>query len=123
MRLSATARDHWERLAAEYQPAHVLTLREDIQAHVAHIRDRARFNELLPVDIAEMLAERLLQVLADLSKLGDEQQRWLVGAARYFISHEDEVPDTTSVLGLEDDTAVFNHVMDLLGRNDMKVDP
>lgn len=50
-----------------------------------------------------------------------DQQRLVVGAARYFVSQDDEYPDTDTILGLDDDVSVFNHVIEQLGRSDLKM--
>ena len=38
----------------------------------------------------------------------------VIGAVRYFIVHMDTMPDTTPVVGLEDDQLVLNHVLEKL---------
>ena len=42
-------------------------------------------------------------------------------AARYFVRELDVDPDTTSLLGLEDDAAVINFVLDAIGQPELKV--
>ena len=50
-----------------------------------------------------------------------EHRSAVVGAARYFVSENDEVPDAHSCTGLDDDVRVFNHVVALLGRVDLRI--
>lgn len=108
-------------LAHSAQPVHLVFLLENISAHLEAIRLAALKNELLPVDIAQLIAERLRVLLQDLDGLAAEQQQLVIGAARYFISTDDELPDTESVLGLDDDAAIFNHVAALVGRKDLTI--
>lgn len=108
-------------LADGARPVHLVFLLEHISAHLEEIRQAAAKNELLPVDIAQAIAERLRVLLSSLDSFTEEHQRLVVGAARYFISTEDEMPDTESVLGLDDDAAVFNYVARLVGRKDLTI--
>lgn len=112
----------YERLRARVSPAQLLTLREDIERHVGEIRAAAKHNELLPLDVAEQIATHLVALLAQIATPTEEQQSALLGAALYFVSNNDEVPDTGSVLGLDDDAAIFNHVARQLGRDDLVIE-
>jgi hypothetical protein len=38
------------------------------------------------------------------------------------VSDRDELPDTSSILGLDDDASIFNHVATLIGRADLEVE-
>lgn len=94
-------------------------LRLRVHQHLHEIRRAADKNELLPVDLAERLAGVLDQLLKSAGSLPAEHLVLVVGAARYFCSEDDLVGDTSSVLGLDDDIAVFNHVARQIGRPDL----
>ena len=98
------------------------TLRAQVVAHVGMIREAAFRNELLPVDLAEVIAQRLAVLLDGLEKFTSEQQRLVLGAARYFISDADHRPDTKDAMGLDDDLAVLNYVVVTIGRKDLVVE-
>lgn len=57
-------------------------------------------------------SNKLLDTFAALSK---DHQLLVVGAIRYFIVHMDSVPDTTPIVGFDDDMLVMNHVLERLG--------
>ena len=98
------------------------TLRAKVVTHVGSIRAAAQTNELLPVDLAEVIAKRLTGLLDDLEKLPAEQQQLVLGAARYFISDSDHRPDTKDAMGLDDDLMVLNFVVTTIGRTDLIVE-
>lgn len=119
---SARALSIFERLRAGVTPAQLTTLKDDIDRHLLNIQKLARKNEMTPLDIAEALAAGLHVLLAELASFDAEQQSAIIGAALYFISSEDEIPDRSSILGLDDDAAIFNHVARLIGRPDLEVE-
>lgn len=122
MHASKQALDLFETLADSFQPSHLVTLARDVETHLEEIRAAAKQNELLPLDLAEELAGKLQKLLADLAELPTDDQRLVIGAARYFISTDDVHPDTETVLGLDDDAFIFNHVVQRIGRSDLLID-
>ena len=98
-------------------------LQSNVRAHVAHIRNQLHNNEFLDISLAEQLGDRLVQLLEDFESYAPDDQHLIVGAARYFIADDDAEPDTQSILGLEDDLAVFNHVVTHIGAPDLRIEP
>jgi hypothetical protein len=92
------------------------TLRAKVVTHVGSIRAAAVHNELLPVDLAEVIAKRIIGLLDDLEKLPAEHQKLILAAARYFMSDADHRQDTKDAMGLDDDLMVLNFVAGLSGR-------
>jgi uncharacterized membrane protein YkvA (DUF1232 family) len=99
----------------------VAALLQDVHAHFAGLVRAQERNELVAVDLAELLCERLEILLAAAPALDAEVRAEIVGAARYFISVDDAVPDDQSCVGLDDDITVFNHVVRAIGRPDLEV--
>ena len=109
------------------------TLRENVgrpalallQAQVReHFNDLVRAqqrNELVAIDLAELLCVRLEGLLAAAGVFTSDARSSVVGAARYFISEDDAVPDDRTCTGLDDDVEVFNHVATALGRADLVI--
>jgi uncharacterized membrane protein YkvA (DUF1232 family) len=112
----------FERLATPASSDEVLALRRAVARHVDELRQAAHHHELLPVDLAEDLARNLDTLLAALPSLPAASQPLVIGAARYFASDDDAIPDTGSVLGLDDDVAVFNAMVRRIGRADLEID-
>lgn len=96
-------------------------LRAAVQRHLHDLRQAARRDELLPVDLAEALAGHLDTLLVGLDALPPDAHPLVVGAARYFVSDNDAIPDRQGVLGLDDDVAVFNAVARRIGRDDLQI--
>jgi uncharacterized membrane protein YkvA (DUF1232 family) len=97
------------------------SLRAAVEQHLRDLEQAARQNELLATDLAEELAQKLDALLAELDALPEEARPLVVGAARYFVSDEDALPDYGGPLGLDDDVAVFNAVVRRLGRVDLEI--
>lgn len=97
-------------------------LRAAVTAHADEIRTAARRNELLPLDVAEALSAALDLLLARVEALPPEQGALVVGAARYFCAENDHIRDVSGVLGLDDDVAVFNHVVRRIGRAELALE-
>ncbi len=111
------------RLAALPMPEDLDPLRDEIDRHLLSLQKLARQNEMMPIDLAEGIAAGLHTLFDALTDLPTDHQAAVLGAARYFISEEDELPDRESILGLDDDASIFNHVVRLIGRPDLQVDP
>lgn len=108
-------------LASDIPPEALAILRRDVRAHFEElVRLQAR-HELLAIDLAEILCSRL-EVLLDMApSLPTEARAMIVGAARYFVSANDAVPDARDCIGLDDDVLVFNHVAREVGRTDLEI--
>lgn len=120
--LSARLNQLFTPLCQAWPAAEAARLSTQVTAHVQAIEEALRKNEFLDLALAKNIAEALLRVLADYDQYPPPQQALIVGAARYFISEGDLEPDTSSVLGLDDDVAVLNFVLDTIGRADLKVE-
>jgi hypothetical protein len=108
-------------LREDLGPADLTTLRADVRAHFDELLAAQRKHELVAIDLAEALATRLDTLLSMAHLLDSETRAHVVGAARYFVSSTDAQPDAESCTGLDDDVEVFNHVVGLLGRDDLTI--
>jgi len=108
-------------LQREASAAALLLLRDEVKAHLASLVKAQQKSELLAIDLAELLASRLDVLLQHAGSMSLEHHAAVVGAARYFVSENDEMPDALSCTGLDDDVFVFNHVVALLGRHDLRI--
>lgn len=112
--------DLYRTLAVDLDEAGMALLRRDVRAHFEELeRLRAR-REVGAVDLAEELTTRIEALLETAADASAEARAAIVGAARYFVSAHDDVPDELEG-GLDDDVAVFNHVARLVGREDMRI--
>jgi uncharacterized membrane protein YkvA (DUF1232 family) len=96
-------------------------LKTEVRAHYDRLLVTQVRNELIAVDLADLLCVRLEGLLAMAHLLTADARSQVVGAARYFISPTDAVPDDQSCTGLDDDVEVFNHVVSELGRPDLLI--
>lgn len=98
------------------------SLRTSVARHGEELRLAARQQELLPVDLSDALTRRIDTALAEYAALPPDAQRLVVGAARYFVSDADAIPDKSGVLGLDDDVAIWNLVVRRIDRPDLEID-
>jgi len=99
------------------------SLRDEMDRHLLALQKLARKNEMMPIDLAEAMVSGLHVLLDALASFSLDEQTAVVGAALYFISDTDELPDMETILGLDDDVLVFNHVVALVGRPDLSIEP
>lgn len=99
----------------------VSTLTTKIDEYLLAIQAALQQNEFMDIQLAQDIAERLHLVLQDYGRYPADQQALIVGAARYFIKNDDAEHDLYSVLGLDDDAAVLNHLLDTLNRPELKI--
>jgi uncharacterized membrane protein YkvA (DUF1232 family) len=111
-----------ERLSGPATPEEISALRRGVGQHLDDLRQAARRDELLPVDLAAELARKLDLLLVGIQALPLDAQALVVGVARYFVSEEDAIPDQSGVLGLDDDLAVFNAAVRRIGRPELEID-
>jgi len=97
------------------------SLRGDVRAHLVALAKAQQKSELIALDLAEQLCTRLEALLDQAPSFDSPSRAMVVGAARYFVSDDDARPDAGSCTGLDDDVAVFNHVVSQLGRSDLLI--
>ena len=117
----ATAMALFHELREDLPAVALATLKTDVRSYFDHLVATQRRNELVAVDLAELLCVRLETLLAMAHQLAPAARGDIVGAARYFISEDDAVPDDRSCTGLDDDVEVFNHVAVAIGRPDLVI--
>lgn len=109
-------------LRADLAPPELASLRTAVREHYEQLLHAQEQNELIAIDLAELLCDRLDQLLAMAHQLALEARLDIVGAARYFVEDQDLIPDEKSCTGLDDDVLVFNHVARSLGRTDLVIE-
>lgn len=92
-----------------------------VSEHYDRLLIAQRRHEFVAIDLAELLCVRLQRLLSTAHQLPPDIRSQIVGAARYFISEDDAVPDEHSCTGLDDDVEVFNHVVSGIGRPDLAI--
>lgn len=108
-------------LREDLAPAALTALGAKVRAHFDALVQAQQRNELVAIDLAELLCVRLEGLLLVAGAFTAEARASVVGAARYFISSADAVPDDRACTGLDDDVAVFNHVAAELGRDELEI--
>ncbi len=111
----------FEALCGPISPGDLAALRAAVARHKREIDNASRENEFLATDLAEELADKLDDLLEDLGALSPDAGALVVGAARYFVSDEDALPDRSGPTGLDDDVALFNTVVRRIGRADLEI--
>lgn len=96
-------------------------LKAAVRAHLEQLLAEQKKNEFVATDLAEMLCSRLEELLAVAHVMTTDARKDVVGAARYFVSSADLVPDERPCTGLDDDVEIFNHVARLLARPDLVI--
>lgn len=96
-------------------------LKVAVRAHYDRLVRAQQRDELVATDLAELLCARLEGLLTMAHQLEPELRGHVVGAARYFVSAADAVPDEHPCTGLDDDLEIFNHVVGELGRPDLVI--
>ena len=96
-------------------------LKVEVRAHYEGLVRAQQRDELVAIDLAEQLCVRLEELLSAAHSLDTESRRNVVGAARYFVSATDAVPDHQACTGLDDDVEVFNYVVRALGRPELVI--
>lgn len=66
------------------------------------------------VILAEQLAERCRFLLGRYERCNARQRALIVGAVRYFSLFRDAIPDGKPLVGLDDDIAITNYVLEQL---------
>ena len=91
-------------------------LAAQVSSHVDQIRQALEDNEFLDVKSAEQLAKVVMWLISTIEDYPQEEQKLIVGAARYFVLEEDHLPDTKNLLGVDDDIKVINYVLERIGK-------
>ena len=113
---------HFRPLCTLLSQQESLILQQEIRRHLQDFHLALRQNEFLDTDMADRLSNTLIKLFDGYASYPERHQKLIVGAARYFVSPNDADPDTTSLLGLDDDTAVLNYVLDTIGKPELKVE-
>lgn len=111
----------FERLCGSADASATAALRQAVKQHLGELQLAAKRNELIAIDLAQDIATKLDALLAQLPELTETAQHCVVGAARYFVSYEDALPDLHGPLGLDDDVAIFNLAARRILRPDLEI--
>jgi hypothetical protein len=115
------AHEMYQGLREDLAASELAKLRVAVRSHFEElVRVQAR-DELVAVDLGELLCVRLEGLLVAAHQFDVDTRSAIVGAARYFVSSDDAVPDEHSCTGLDDDVDVFNHVVREIGRLDLLI--
>ena len=105
----------------EYETDQIVNLKEEVKTHLLKMEHALSRNEFLDINTARKIARILAVLLKDYDQFPTELKALVVGATIYFIQDQDIEPDTSSILGLDDDVQVINYVLDKIGRSELKV--
>ncbi len=119
--LSPHIQQHLLPLCEALPEAAIVTLQTKLDGYLQSAQEALRQNEFLDIRLAQEIASRLRHVLNGYGRYSVDHQALVVGAIRYFIKDDDADHDLHSVLGLDDDTAVLNHLLDTLGQPELKI--
>ncbi|MGE3673482.1 MAG: hypothetical protein AB7K71_27655, partial [Polyangiaceae bacterium] len=64
MALSEHALEHFQRLTRDFEPVHLIQLKDEMLREVRDFREAAKSHEMLPVDLAQELHDNLLGLFA-----------------------------------------------------------
>lgn len=109
-------------LCSAMPPSAANQLQDDVRQYTLRIQEALQQNEFLDIDTAKRLAAVLITLLDEYSTFSPSHRALIIGAVRYFLQDRDAEPDTTSLLGFDDDTIVLNHVLAAIGLSERKVD-
>jgi uncharacterized membrane protein YkvA (DUF1232 family) len=112
----------FQTMCLECLPDDIDQLQDEVHAHVRKMELALSVNEFLDIATAKRIADVLAIVMKDYDQHTPQHRAWIAGAARYFIQDRDVEPDTLSVVGLDDDVAVLNYVLDQIGRTDLVIE-
>jgi uncharacterized membrane protein YkvA (DUF1232 family) len=113
---------YFQTLCEEYPPETIDQLQDEIQTHVRNLELALSANEFLDIDTARQIADVLRILIKGYDRCTSQHRIWITGAARYFIHDLDVEPDMLSVLGLDDDVTVLNHVLLKIGRPELSIE-
>jgi uncharacterized membrane protein YkvA (DUF1232 family) len=100
----------------------VAHLRGKVFQHVAELEEVLKTNEFIDIVSARKIAKILDMLFKEFDNFTNNEKKWIVGAARYFIRSDDVQPDTRSILGLDDDIGVMNFVLEIIGRSELRLE-
>lgn len=103
-------------------PEEAQALVQNVREHVGAVREAQRRNEFLDVGLVERMAGVLEGLLGDYEAFAPSHQALVAGAARYFVLGGDATPDTSSLLGFDDDILVLNYVLASIGCDDLRIE-
>ncbi len=104
----------FRRLCIPTDADELMQMGDTIQMHVQQVKANA-----LPAtdsEMAELLGERLRQLVASSDSLDGEGRSLVRGAIEYFLLASDADDDLSDALGFDDDVRVFNSVVRQLDR-------
>ena len=99
------------------------SMQEAVDRYLVQVAEASRRDKMVvDVGLAQAIALALKNLLGyNPASVPTEQQRWIQAATRYFFLDDDSEPDTSSVVGFDDDAAVLNAVAEAVGRSDLVV--
>lgn len=109
-------------LCLDLPPDGLAELHNSVRSYATELEAEQSRSELVAVDLAIAVKDRLERLFGLTAELPATQRALVVGAARYFISKDDAIPDTRACTGLDDDVRIVNHVLKELGRVEWSIE-
>lgn len=110
-----TLRPTFRRLCEPITSAALPDLKHDLERCIEQTEQLAANNPLLNRELLQKIGDRSRFLLGEYERFSTEQQALIIGAIRYFVIHEDTLPDERFATGLDDDARVINYVLEQLG--------
>jgi uncharacterized membrane protein YkvA (DUF1232 family) len=109
-------------LCSDLPPDGLAELCDGVRSYASELEAEQATSELVAVDLAIAVVDRLERLFELATQLPAPHRALVVGAARYFISKDDAIPDTRACTGLDDDVRIVNHVLKELGRAEWSIE-
>ena len=98
-------------------------LPDQITAYLEDLAHRSLEHEFIDLELATTIGQRFHDLIDGVTiEMSREHRRLIQAAAKYFVTEQDADADTTSPIGFDDDTFVFNFVARELGRDDLVIE-
>jgi uncharacterized membrane protein YkvA (DUF1232 family) len=91
---------------------------KELDTQVAERREEAKKNQNIDKVLLEKLYERSKLLLKKYPGLKDDKRALIIGAIRYFVIVDDELPESDFAAGFYDDVKVMNFVLQEVGIED-----
>ncbi len=100
-------------------PDGAAVLKAQVGRYLKTIHAQAPKNRNINLELIDRMGAVFDQLLDGYTTFPEEHRALVVGAARYFIETSDANDDLTDPLGFDDDLAVLNTVLMVIGRHDL----
>ncbi|WP_277679362.1 hypothetical protein [Gracilibacillus dipsosauri] len=97
-------------------------LKQNVENHFRKVQQATAQNEFINVNLAKEIQDVCLALISYYDNANNNEQRYINATINYFTTSDDEEEDFFSPIGFDDDAEIVNECLELIGKENLRID-